>query len=102
MRPSHAATILVAEDEDSLRQAILGAHRAALGAHSPDRTEILNKVEKLGALEELPAWLSGLIRITAVFARIAPFGTIELADTVGPQLENAMAHTVLLVFTCAD
>ena len=40
---------------------------------------------------------SGLVRITAVVARITPFGTM-FADAVGPQLKNAVAHTVLLVF----
>jgi hypothetical protein len=31
--------------------------------------------------------MSGFIRVTAVFCRIAPFGTIKFADDVGPQLK---------------
>ena len=35
-------------------------------------------------------------------AGFAAFGSIELANAVGTKFKNAMAHTVLFVFTCAD
>ena len=72
------------------------------GDHSRDGTDRLNKACEEGALEGLPARLLGLIRITAVVARIAPFSTIEFADAVGPELEDAVAYTVSFVFTRAD